>query len=123
MSRVDIYHSRRDMFNFCPFWVRNEDGIGNSEEYVYNKAPSGYFYAKEVDAETVGSNVIYGAFMADQHHILIESADDLTDMTENSIVKYKNHLWRVKDLQKRLIVKESEFSSIETYYWYIQLVR
>lgn len=123
MSRIDLYHSRRNMHNFCAFWVRDESGIGNSEEYVYKNKPTGYFYAKEIDAETVNNNIIFGAFMADQHHILIESADDLSGMTENSLVRYKGDIWRVENLQKRIILKETEYNSTTNYYWYIQLVR
>lgn len=123
MSRIDIYHSRRCMFNLCAFWVRDEDGVGNSDEYRYKTQPDGYFYAKEVDSEMINNNVLFGAFMADEHHIMIESTDDLTGMTENSKVRYKNNDWRVESLQKQLIMKESQFNSKETYYWYIQLVR
>ena len=123
MSRVDIYHSRRGMYNLCPFWIRNEDGVGNSEEYIYNRKPSGYFYAKEVNAETNNSNIIAGSFMADQHIITLESADWLEDMTENSIVRYNGYLWRVDSVQKTPVRKESEFSSRISYYWYLQLIR
>lgn len=111
------------MHNLCPFWVRNEDGVGNSEEYVYNRKPSGYFYAKEANAETNNTNIIVGSFMADQHMVMLKSADDLRDITENSIVRYNNCLWRVESIQKEPIRKESEFCSEMTYYWYLQLIR
>ena len=123
MAGVDIYHSRRGMFNCCPFWIRSEEGVGNSEEYIYNRKPSGYFYAQKVEAENDSSNIIMGAFLADQHNVMIKSRDDLSGITENSLVKYKDKLWRVENIQKEEIIKECEFSSTTSYYWYLQLVR
>lgn len=123
MSRIDIYHSRRAMFNYCTFWIRNEDGVGNSEEYIYKRQPSGCFYAKEVESENDDQNIIMGTFLADSHSIMLESRDDLSDMTENSLVRYKNLLWRVENIQKQLILKESEFCAIPTYNWFIRLIR
>lgn len=123
MSRVNLRHSRRNMHNYCPFWVRDESGVGNSEEYAYKNQPNGYFYAKETEAENDNNNVLFGAFMADSHRVMLESVDNINDLTENSIVKYKNNYWRVESLQKRIILKETQFSSISSYHWYIQLVR
>jgi hypothetical protein len=123
VSRVDIYHSRRSSHDLCAFWIRNEDGIGNSDEYFYKTPPTGYFYAKEINPETVNNNVIMGMFMADQHHIMLESTDDLSDMTENSRVRFNGEIWRVESLQKTPIIKENELCRFKAYYWYISLVR
>lgn len=123
MAGIDIYHSRRGSYNYCPWWSRDEGGVGNSEEYVYNRKPSGYFYAKKVEVENQDSNIIMGAFMADHHRTMIESKDDLEGMHENAIVKYKGELWRVESIQKNEYVKETEFSSVTTYVWNLQLER
>lgn len=123
MSRVNLRHSRRNMHNYCPFWLRDERGVGNAEEYIYNRVPSGFFYAKETEAESDNNTVLFGSFMADSHRVMLESVDDLNDLTENAIVKYKNEIWRVESLQKRMIIKETQFSSIPSYHWYIQLMR
>ena len=123
MSRIDIYHSRRNMHQLCAFWTRDESGIGNSEAYDYKDQPDGYFYAKEITPETVDNNVLFSTFMADQHHTMLESTDDLEGLTENSRVLFKDQPWRVDSIQKHPIIKETEFCKFETFYWYVQLVR
>lgn len=123
MAGIDMHHSRRGMFNLCAFWVRDESGVGNSDEYIYKTKPTGYFYAKEERAEYDDTGTIMGAFMVHQHSILLRSNDDLTGITKNSLVRYRGNIWRVDNVQKETIIKESQYLNKPKYYWYIQIVR
>lgn len=123
MAGIDVYHSRRGAYNYCTWWIRDEGGVGNSEKYIYNRKPSGYFYAKKVEVEANDSNIIMGTFLADHHRTMIQSKDDLSGMHENAIVKYKGKLWRVENIQADEYTKETEYSSETTYVWNLTLER
>lgn len=123
MSGIDIYYTRRGMYNLCQFWDRDESGVGNSEEYTYYNLPDGTFYAKEANNESNEVQTLFGSFMADSHSILLESHDDLNGLRENCLVKFDNCLWRVENIQKKIRRKQSEFNPNFDYVWYIQLRR
>jgi len=62
-SGINIYHSRRINYNRCLYWERDESGIGNEDELIYKKKPSGVFYATESNVETNSMNMLAGVFM------------------------------------------------------------
>lgn len=124
MGRVDIFQSRRTNFFQCMWWTRDESGVGNSEDLIYQKQPSGIFYAKPKTSENDTKTTIQGVFMADVHTVTLESNDDLTGIATNDLVRFDNKIWRVDGApQKLLRNKMSQFSSYNVYKWTIALRR
>ena len=112
------------MPNLCCFWKRDESGIADSDIYVYQQIPDGYFYAKAVSVERSSSNTIQNAFMSDMHTITIESNDDLDDIAVNDLVRYKNKIWRVDASPQRLLrVNKNQLSDTEEYKYILALRR
>lgn len=122
-SGINIYHSRRINYNRCIYWERDESGIGNEENLIYEKKPAGIFYATESNAETNSTNMLAGVFMTEQYDILLESTDWLDGLHKDCLVKYNDQLWRVNEVQKKPYKKESAFRNKKTYKWFIGLIR
>lgn len=124
MGRIDIYQTRRTHFFECAWWSRDEDGVGNSEEYIYKTRPTGMFYARPITSENSRANVIQGVFMADAHNVTIESNDDLNGIKVNDLVRFDDKIWIVADSpQKLLRNKVAQFSKYNIYKWTISLRR
>ena len=128
----DLFQQRRNFNERCMWWIRDENEEYEEDELVYKRIPNGYFYAKEVNAETKDNNVIGGVIMVDRTSVTIESADDLIDIQSqieaknNVLVKYQNALWRVESVQKRKAhIQNSEFGKPThvSHYWYLNLVK
>lgn len=126
MSRTgtaDIYHSRRTHYYKCFYWLRDEDGINDSEAYIYNKEPDGMFDAKLLGSEQNDYQAISDSFMAANYRVTLFTTADINDLHENCIVKFDGYIWRVEDLQKQVHNKESQFNKHLDYNWYIKLRR
>lgn len=119
---IDTYYSRRGKFNLCQYWERDEEGVGNSEEYTYYNIPTGCFYAEQVNSENIQLQMI-DAFMADEHHIMISTNDYVPGMHPNCLVKWDGQIWRVENAQPKIRKKQSEYSPRFDYQWFIELRR
>lgn len=129
----DIFQSRRNQNEYCRWWSRKEDDENEDDELVYNRTPSGSFYAEEVNAEVQDDNVIAGIIMADKTSVTIKSSDDLTslfnskkDIRNKVIVEYQGELWRVETVQKRKArIQHSEFGNpnFVSHTWYLSLIK
>lgn len=117
----------------CKWWSRNESDEVEENELRYKRVPSGYFYAKEVNAEVQDDNIIGGVFMTDKTSVTIMSSDDLTslqakqlDMRNKVLVEYQGELWRVDNVQKRKArIQNTEFGNVNrvSHYWYLSLIK
>lgn len=105
---IDIYHSRRGKFRKCSYWLRKDNEP--VEQLVYNVAPTGIFYAVEASVISKVSNNTYGRVLFDKQTVTLMTDDDIEDITQNSIVLYKEQIWLVVDVQIELHMKETEFS-------------
>ena len=129
----DLFQSRRNMNERCKWWSRNESDEVEENELRYKRVPSGYFYAKEVNAEVQDDNIIGGVFMTDKTSVTIMSSDDLTslqakqlDMRNKVLVEYQGELWRVDNVQKRKArIQNTEFGNVNrvSHYWYLSLIK
>lgn len=104
-GRVDIYHSRRTMFNRCVYW--NVSGQRAAEDIVMDTEPSGIFYAKEISPNANRPQEIMNIFMFDDNTITLLTEDNVSDMKKNSIVRYAGQLWRVTNISRSIHLKES----------------
>ena len=129
----DLFQSRRNRNERCRWWARNEADEYEEDELIYQRVPSGYFYASEVNAETQDDNIIGGIFNTDKTSVVIMSPDDLSslysvqqDIRNKVIVQYQGELWRVDNVQKRKArIQNSEFGRIASisHYWYLSLIK
>ena len=129
----DLFQSRRNMNEYCRWWIRNESEDIDEDELVYKRVPSGSFYAKEVNAEVQDDNIIGGIVMLDKTSVTIQACDNLQelynaqqDIRNRVMVEYQGELWRVDSVQKRKAhIQNSEFAKAEyvSHYWYLSLIK
>lgn len=120
---VDFCTSRRTEENECEYWIA-QDGVPLSlDEKKLNNLCDGTFFASEVNLKSDEYQVVAQEFMFESSNLTLKTNDDIHDITENSVVKYDNELWRVKDVQRLKIKKHSYFCVDSTYSYYITLRR
>ena len=129
----DLFQSRRNMNEYCRWWTRKESDDAEEDELVYKRAPSGSFYAKEINAEVQDDNIIGGILMTDKTSVTIQACDNLQelynaqqDVRNRVLVEYQGELWRVDSVQKRKArIQNSEFAKAEyvSHYWYLSLIK
>lgn len=117
---IDIYHSRRGMYKKCVYWGRCEDGV--LDKFAIDNEPLGIFYAKETSTPTENDRQINSSIQYSENQTTLFTNDEI-DIKPDYIVKYAGNLWRVSNIQKKLHIKESEFSSTQHYSTYINLIR
>lgn len=119
---VDIYHSRRGHFKSCTYWLRDEsDRIGDLTTWVLKTTPSGIFYAKETTPITNQANQTNNVFIYDKNMVSLETYDDINDIKRGCVVLYNGTAWFVDSVQKKIIIKESEFQNVDKALWVINL--
>ena len=104
---IDIYHSRRNTFNRCEFYTRDE--TADIEKLVHNKLPDGIFYAIEIAAIRSDKNDVGNVMRFDRNQITLKTGDDVAKLRPDDVVKYRGKLWIVSDLQYDIDIEESEF--------------
>lgn len=122
----DIFQSRRTYNIKCTWWSRDERDEYPTDEYKSKRIPSGYFWAKEVNAEQVKNNVVGGTFRFDVTHVTIKTPDNCSGIKSEDIIEYQGSLWRVDDIQKKKArMQSTEFSKVDyvPHYWYLSLVK
>lgn len=118
---ISEFTSRRINFEKCKYWNRKESKL-DLEQYVYENAPSGHFYAKEITAQTLQKNIIGNTFMFDQNTIALETSD-VVNIVSGDIVEYDNELWVVNNVQYDEIHKNKQFMKTSYKKTYIQMRR
>lgn len=106
---IDLKTSRRDYFLHCAYWSQNEEEYIGDDKIVYEKDPTGYFYAKELSSYNISSNVVVGVFMARSVRVTIETKDDVSNLRRNDIVIIDNKIYRVEDIQITPVKKQRQF--------------
>lgn len=122
----DLFEPVRGLNEHCKYWKRNElTPDEETNEYVYKRVPSGYFYAQEVTAQTSDKNIINGLAMFDRTKVTLRSTQNLGMLESGDWVEYQGMLWRVEDAQKRVQRRQNtEFAAVSSVsrYWYLNLV-
>lgn len=129
----DLFQSRRNYNELCRWWARNENDDYEEDELIYKRIPSGFFYAKEINAETTDDNIIANIIMLDRTSVTIESPDNLEALANKKIVaknrilvEYQGEYWRVENVQKRKKhIQNSEFANANnvSHFWYLSLIK
>lgn len=119
---VDLFHSRKDNYEECLYWVRDErKPIGDASKFIYNKTPSGVFFARQSDTKINQPNVVNGVWMFGSNTMTIKTEDDVIDLKRGCIVKAYNEIWLVTNVQQKIHLKESMFNVEPDYTYYISL--
>lgn len=107
---IDINTSRRDMFDLCQYWSQdNNADIVPYDQIVYNRRPTGEFYAKEENSLSVQNQVVAGTFMFEETTVTLKTNDDTKTLKRNDIVRYDNKYYRVETIQQIKIKKQRQF--------------
>ena len=120
----DPFQSRRNYNICCKWWSRAQYADIEEDELVFNRVPSGHFYAKEVSAEADTDSVIGGVFMLDRTNVTIKSPDDLGKIQSKDLVEYQGEKWVVVSVQKsKARLQKTYFASDKncSHYWYLEL--
>ena len=118
---TNLRTGRRSNFSKCYYWNRLDKDV-DKEEYAHSNKTNGFFYAKEIAPITNNKNVINGAFMFDRNQTTLQTSDKV-EIESGDIVKYQDELWRVVDVQSKIIRSQSQFIRKPDVKTYLQLVR
>ena len=133
-DNVDLFTSRRNHFNKCYYWKRNEQeeemkqdlysmvSIDNdSKEMCYEREPNGWFDANEISNYEENNQIIAGAFMFDDNTVTLETNDNIPILGINDIVVFDNKVWRVTKTARKKRKRQAQFSNDYSYKTYISL--
>lgn len=111
---IDIYHSRRNKFKLCTYWVRDEkNSVGDLTEWVLKNKPAGQFYANEINALTLNKGQVNNVIAYDESNVALETNDQIKDIKVGCVVQYLGHLWIVVGVQSLAHNKENEFGEAD----------
>ena len=120
---VDVFRSRRTEPIECEYWIAKDDVQPTLDQYDMDILPDGTFFASEINSKMDEYQVVEQSFMFRSHNVTLKTNDDISDMTENSVVRYDGELWRVKNVQKIKNKKRSYYSIDEEYTYFLTLRR
>jgi hypothetical protein len=107
----DLFTSSRIYFNRCPYWCVDEKWLEiHPNELVIKKHPTGYFNAKEENPMRTGNQIVGGAFMFETNNLTISTEDDVYDLKENDILKFRGEIYRITDIQRQPRLKQTQYS-------------
>ena len=117
---IDEFTSRRTNFDECEYWVRKDTDDLNELIYETRKR-TGTFSAKQENNETSTPQVVGGVFMFSSRNVTISTNDDISDINENDIVKFRGEIYIVSQVQRILIKKNNQFYNEKRYKTYLSL--
>lgn len=120
---VDVFRSRRTEPIECEYWIAKDEIQPTLDEYDIDTLPDGTFFASEMNSMMEEYQVVEQSFMFKSRNVTLKTNDDISDITENSKVKYDDEIWRVKNVQKEKKKKRSYFDTEPEYTYYLTLRR
>lgn len=133
-DNVDLFTSRRNHFNKCYYWKRNDreeemkqdlysmvSVDEDSNEMSYEREPDGWFDANEISNFEENNQIIAGTFMFDDNTVTLETNDNIPLLGINDIVVFDNKVWRVIKVARKKRKRQAQFSKDYSYKTYISL--
>lgn len=129
---VDLYQSRRTNFVKCRYWIAKDteafkdlgmDAIRSDDGYKISQYCDGMFMAKERTAEDNSKKIIENVYMYNVTNIQLETADNISCLTQDSIVEYNGLYWRVTNVQREKVKKQGQYLRKPSYKYYLSLTR
>jgi len=118
MSFANLYTSRRKYHLYCAYFLPKQD----NEQLVYDDKPSGYFYARYETANAESNENIASVLQIKTSQVVIKTPDYVADITPNTkIVINSKYTYRVEDIQKKPIQRQTEFTTEADVYTYLTL--
>lgn len=121
---IDIFQSRRGYNELCRWWTRDERDRNELNEIIFNRAPSGIFWAKEENSYSQTDSIAGGKFMFDHSRITIKTPDDVTGLKSEDLVEFEGEIWMVVSVQRVKAKKQNSiYASDEncSHFWYMEL--
>jgi hypothetical protein len=110
------------MFLECYFWSQDEDeNFIPTSELAHNQAPTGMFFAKELNAYTEENQLIGNTFLLESNNVQIATYDDVKEIKRNDLVEYNDKVWRVDSIQRIPIKKQRQFMNDGSNITYLSL--
>jgi hypothetical protein len=102
--------SHRNYNFFCQYWNRISSSVayGQNEKLLYPNAPSGLFYARQVDAEG-REQEIFNSQMSFPYGTIVIETPDYVSLNKFDRVSYDGRIWIVEDTKKTLDLKSTKF--------------
>lgn len=128
-DNVDMFTSRRTMFDLCYYWHRREEDLDDNaivyvdtdlNEMIYERSPDGTFYATDTNGIDSGNQKIGSSFMFDENYVTLRTRDHI-DLNQNDIIVFREKVWRVTSITRRVIKRQNQYSRRPGYETYISL--
>lgn len=117
---INLNHSRRVAFNKCEYWKREESFKGDANTFIHKKKPSGVFYGKPVANINDEENSLNRVMLFSKNTITLEIQDHI-NIEHGDIVWFRKSIWFVNGVQKKEILKESQYMSDKSFIYYVDL--
>lgn len=135
-DNADLFTSRRNHFNRCYYWKKNDREIemsadlytmvsvdSESKEMCYEREPDGWFDANEISNYEEDNQIVGGTFMFDNNSSTLETNDNIPLLGVNDVIVYDNYVWRVVKAARKKRKRQAQFSKDYSYKTYITLKR
>ena len=110
----------RGYFDKVVYWsvdIKNRD----YSTLIHNVEPSGTFYAKESNAQTLRTQNLGGMFQMQGVDVQIETKAQISDLKPNDLIKFRDRYWIVINVQKATIHKQEQYRKVAESLLYIAL--
>ena len=135
-DNADLFTSRRNHFNKCYYWIKNDREIemkedlfstisvdSESKELCYEREPDGWFDANEISNYEEDNQIVGGAFVFDSNIATLVTNDNIPLLGTNDIVVFDNQVWRITKTARKKRKRQAQFSNDYSYKTYINLKR
>lgn len=103
---VNLFHTRRVNYFKCAYW---NDIKRTLNELLYDNKPDGIFYGKIITPKYEQMSEFNNRIRYSKETITLKTADNVNNLSIDSIVRYNKQLWIVSGIEREIIVKESYY--------------
>lgn len=109
--------TRRDYYIRCYYYKAIEE----DENLVYSDTPSGVFFAKQNNVISHTDNSDGGIVDIEQQMVIIETKDDISNISHKDIVVWLGEKWIVENIQSQIMAKRSKYNRKPDRVWWLSL--
>lgn len=121
---ISLWSGGRDKFHKCEYWLVDEnENTTKRNQVVYYSQPNGIFMAKISNNEVEDKQNIDDSFQFDVSYVTLETTDNIQDLKNNNIVRFKDKIYIVESIDKVPLRKNAEqfLNDFVPYKYYISL--
>lgn len=90
-------------------------------DIVYKEIPEGIFYCEQVNSQNESSRQMMSSFHYEMTTTTIKTSSDLGKIKPLDIVKWRDEIWVVDDVQKKPVKSQLQYSKRPSYVYYLSL--